>query len=147
MTDRARIQTLETTGVVGQIPVRLDVAPGVEWQTFTAGTAEALGTTGADVDVGSSAPPSAGDVLTAVDATHATWQAPTSGPVADGDYGDITVSSTGTVWTLDLNLATIDAPTASVGFAQQQATQFRIENRTSDPGSPAVGEIWLRTDL
>lgn len=22
-----------------------------------------------------------------------------------------------------------------------------IENRTSDPGSPAVGQIWLRTDL
>ena len=24
---------------------------------------------------------------------------------------------------------------------------FLIENRTSDPGSPAVGQIWLRTDL
>ena len=22
-----------------------------------------------------------------------------------------------------------------------------IENRTSDPGSPAVGQMWLRTDL
>lgn len=38
-------------------------------------------------------------------------------------------------------------PSASVEFAQQQALQFRIENRTSDPSSPAVGEIWLRTDL
>jgi hypothetical protein len=38
-------------------------------------------------------------------------------------------------------------PNGSVQFAQQQALQFRIENRTSDPGSPAVGEIWLRTDL
>jgi len=39
------------------------------------------------------------------------------------------------------------AATASVAFGQQQATGFRIENRTSDPGTPAVGELWLRTDL
>jgi hypothetical protein len=39
------------------------------------------------------------------------------------------------------------APTASVDFLQQQALQFRVENRTSDPGSPAAGELWLRTDL
>lgn len=43
---------------------------------------------------------------------------------------------------------TIDfAPTASVDFLQQQALQFTIENRTSDPGSPVAGQIWLRTDL
>jgi hypothetical protein len=28
-----------------------------------------------------------------------------------------------------------------------QAVSFRLENRTSDPGSPATGQIWLRTDL
>jgi hypothetical protein len=28
-----------------------------------------------------------------------------------------------------------------------QALNFRIENRTTDPASPAVGQIWLRTDL
>ena len=66
---------------------------------------------------------------------------------ADGDYGDIVVSAAGTVWTLDMTLDTIPAPVASVDFAQHQALQFRIENRTSDPGAPAVGEIWLRTDL
>ena len=38
-------------------------------------------------------------------------------------------------------------PTGSVEFAQQQGVQFRFENRTSDPGSPAVGQVWLRTDL
>jgi hypothetical protein len=38
-------------------------------------------------------------------------------------------------------------PVASVDFAQQQALQFVIENRTSDPGAPASGQIWLRTDL
>ena len=38
-------------------------------------------------------------------------------------------------------------PNGSVEFGQQQGLQFRIENRTSDPSSPATGEIWLRTDL
>jgi hypothetical protein len=38
-------------------------------------------------------------------------------------------------------------PTASVSFNDQQAVSFRIENRTSDPGSPATGALWLRTDL
>lgn len=47
----------------------------------------------------------------------------------------------------DLALDTINPPTASVSFADQQATSFRIENRTSDPGSPTEGQLWLRTDL
>lgn len=39
-------------------------------------------------------------------------------------------------------------PTGSVQFAQQQALQLRIHNYTgADPASPAVGEIWFRTDL
>lgn len=41
----------------------------------------------------------------------------------------------------------IPVPAASVDFNGQQALNFRIENRTSDPGSPATGQIWLRTDL
>lgn len=88
-----------------------------------------------------------GDVFVrdTVSVTGGAWAAPAG--VSDGDKGDVTVSGGGTVWTLDLTLDAINAPVASVGFAQQQATQLRIENRTSDPGSPAVGEIWLRTDL
>lgn len=49
----------------------------------------------------------------------------------------------GTTPTLDA----VPAPVASVDFAQQQALQFVVENRTSDPVSPVVGQIWLRTDL
>jgi hypothetical protein len=30
---------------------------------------------------------------------------------------------------------------------QNQVKNMRIENRTSDPASPAVGQIWIRTDL
>lgn len=40
------------------------------------GPATALATTGTDVDVAGAAPPTAGQVLTATDATHATWQTP-----------------------------------------------------------------------
>lgn len=44
-------------------------------------------------------------------------------------------------------LDAIPVATSSVNFNNQQATNFRIENRTSDPASPSVGQIWLRTDL
>ena len=39
------------------------------------------------------------------------------------------------------------APDGAVDFSQEQATSLVIENRTSDPGSPVTGQIWLRTDL
>jgi len=78
---------------------------------------------------------------------NGTAWAPAAVVPSDGDKGDITVSGSGTVWTLDLNLSTIDAPTGSVNFADQQALSFRIENRTSDPGSPTIGQMWIRTDL
>lgn len=47
----------------------------------------------------------------------------------------------------ELLLNDLGDPTAAVDFAQQQALQFRVENRTSDPVSPAVGQLWIRTDL
>lgn len=47
----------------------------------------------------------------------------------------------------ELDLDTLGLPTGSVNFNGQQAVSLCIENRTSDPGSPAVGQIWLRTDL
>ena len=47
----------------------------------------------------------------------------------------------------ELTLDSLGAPVTAVDFAGQEATSFAIENRTSDPGSPANGQIWLRTDL
>lgn len=44
-------------------------------------------------------------------------------------------------------LDAIPAPVASVEFDQQQALQFVVENRTSDPSSPVPGQLWFRTDL
>ncbi|MCD6531263.1 hypothetical protein J7K99_02325 [bacterium] len=35
----------------------------------------------------------------------------------------------------------------TVDFNKNQAVNFRIENRTSEPSSPSVGQIWIRTDL
>ena len=37
--------------------------------------------------------------------------------------------------------------TADLDFAQFEALQFVLENRTSDPGAPVAGQMWLRTDL
>lgn len=34
-----------------------------------------------------------------------------------------------------------------IDMQDNQLKSFRIENRTSDPASPAVGQMWIRTDL
>lgn len=50
----------------------------------------------------------------------------------------------------------LDGDEASPGNAEFYGTNnagtkgwnpLTLENRTSDPGSPAVGQLWLRTDL
>lgn len=38
-------------------------------------------------------------------------------------------------------------PILSVNFNNQEAINFRVENRTSDPVAPEVGRLWIRTDL
>jgi len=48
---------------------------------------------------------------------------------------------------LPLSLDQVGVPSSNVNFNDQQATSFRIENRTTDPASPLAGQIWLRTDL
>ncbi len=68
--------------------------------------------------------------------------------VADTDYAAATHASRHKNGGADeLLLHELGEPTASVEFAQQQALQFVIENRTSDPVSPVTGQLWLRTDL
>lgn len=48
---------------------------------------------------------------------------------------------------LSADLTLIWNPQSDIAFNQQEAVEFVIENRTSDPGSPVSGQIWLRTDL
>ena len=45
------------------------------------------------------------------------------------------------------SFSSLTAPSGSVNFNDQQATSFRFENRTSNPATPTVGQVWLRTDL
>jgi hypothetical protein len=61
----------------------------------------------------------------------------------DAKADDSTLAATVQGYTLD----TFADPVAAVGFNGQQALAFVIENRTSDPGSPVTGQIWIRTDL
>lgn len=68
--------------------------------------------------------------------------------VANTDYAAATHASRHKNGGADeLLLHELGEPTASVEFSQQQALQFVIENRTSDPVSPVAGQLWLRTDL
>ena len=62
---------------------------------------------------------------------------------ADASTARGTLGAMAATTTLDA----IPIAVASVDFGSQQAKNFRFENRTSDPGSPAVGQVWLRTDL
>jgi hypothetical protein len=85
------------------------------------------GTVNIGVDGQTWGPDTSGGVQSTITITGAT-------PIAGG--GDLSTNRVIT-W----------APTASVPFNKQQATEFRIENRTTDPTTPAEGQIWLRTDL
>lgn len=52
-----------------------------------------------------------------------------------------------TVVKATVKLNELQNPDGSVEFIKQQALQLVVENRTDDPGTPADGQIWLRTDL
>lgn len=67
--------------------------------------------------------------------------APTAHTHVSANVTDL--ATTVQAYTLD----TFANPVAALDFAKQQTLQFVIENRTSDPGSPATGQMWLRTDI
>ena len=85
----------------------------------------------------------AGYVLTSNGAgTAPTWQAGGGGGLPpDADYGDITVSSSGTVWT-------IDAQAVSLSKMADVATATVFYRKTAGAGSPEVQTLaTLKTDL
>ena len=47
----------------------------------------------------------------------------------------------------NVKLNELQNPDGSIEFSQQQALQLIVEKLTADPGTPASGQIWLRTDL
>jgi hypothetical protein len=72
-----------------------------------------------------------------------TWAAPPGGGggVTDGDKGDITVSGSGTVWT-------IDAGTVTLAKMADMATSSLIYRKTAGTGAPEVQTLaTLKTDL
>lgn len=48
---------------------------------------------------------------------------------------------------LSIRLDEFSKPLNSLDLNNQQSINFVIENRTSDPSNPSIGQIWLRTDL
>jgi hypothetical protein len=58
-------------------------------------------------------------------------------------YDDGTISGRAAGWYYLLSITPFEA----VNMNQQQILNLVIENRTSDPGSPVTGQVWLRTDL
>lgn len=85
------------------------------------GAANDLSTTGADVNVSGAAPPAAGEVLTAIDATNASWQ-------AVGASADIAVEVTG-------------ADTTPGGLAAKIAAGTSISIGVLNPGANEQLEI------
>ena len=69
-----------------------------------------------------------------------TWATPATGGVTDGDKGDITVSSSGTVWTVDNDAITY-------AKIQNVSAASRLLGRGSASGSGDVEEITLGTGL
>lgn len=108
-------------------------APGVD------GTDGTDGTDGVGVPAGGTT----GQVLAKIDGTdfNTEWVTPSGGGLADGDKGDITVSSSGVVWEIDPNVVTLvemaDVATGTVFY-----------RKTAGTGDPEVQTLaTLKTDL
>lgn len=86
-----------------------------------------------------------GDVASVVDSRYVTdAQLTVIGNTSGTNTGDQTsiVGISGTM--AQFNTAVTDG---NILFNDAEGLGFRFENRTSDPGTPTVGQVWLRTDL
>jgi hypothetical protein len=93
---------------------------------------------------------SGGGTVITVNSGAVSWAEVSSKPVTFAPSAHTHVAADVTDLATTVQAYTLDTfanPVASLDFAQQQTLQFVIENRTSDPGSPATGQMWLRTDL
>lgn len=121
LTNDILFKPTESLDRVGNTKGDLLVRDTTEWEVVSAGAA--------------------GKVLTAHGAaTLPTWETPSPGGLADGDYGDITVSGTGTVLTIDNDVVT---------YAKMQnvSAADKLLGRGNGGGAGDVQEITLGTNL
>jgi hypothetical protein len=85
--------------------------------------------------------PQEGRVNTDFEDLRFAWSPSSSGGVSDGDKGDITVSSSGTVWTIDNKVVTL-------AKMDDMATASLIYRKSGGAGAPEVNSLaTLKTDL
>lgn len=103
------------------------------------GPASNLATTAAPISVSGAAAPSAGQVLTATDPTHATWQSPAAGKVVIPCDSIPTILATSSNAQYEAVTTPLPAPTA---FRLGQGNTFP-NARTVGLASPEYGWTWL----
>lgn len=111
--------------------------------TGTATKTNALNSATTIVNVSSATAPSAGQVLTATDSTHATWQAPASGGIS-ALTGDVTASGSGSVVA---TLATVNSNVGSFGSSTAIPT-FTVNAKgliTAASTSVVIAPAWTLT--
>lgn len=120
-----------------------------KWELFvenSVGPEGPQGDSGADGPAGQGVPTggTTGQVLAKIDGTNynTEWVDQSGGAgVTDGDKGDITVSSSGTTWTIDNNAVTL-------AKMADMATSSLIYRKTGGTGDPEVNTLaTLKTDL
>ena len=75
--------------------------------------------------------------------THSEW---VTQPYQDGE-GGITLGMAQDAGFYRPTGVAVARSLSDIDFNQNEAIAMAIENRTSDPGSPVTGQIWLRVDL
>lgn len=118
-------------------PVELEILAAIANETADTAAYDLENLTAADVEFALGSGLTSSDVQAAIEEVYAGLGGAPAAHAASHKSGGSDV----------ILLNEFGNPVASVQFSQQQALQLRIENRTSDPGTPAVGQIWLRTDL
>lgn len=126
--------------------------------SLTAGAANAINSATTTVNVNASTAPSSGQVLTATDSTHATWQTPSSGgqPIPTGNQ--LPVGMAAIVWVISGSVAdgsTISGASISLGgiastgafsaTAAQSGTWKNISGKTQASSGSDRGGIFVRT--